>query len=60
MATLELRLSLEIDLCTLLLDIRNGPQPISNLMSNPNRCCHQLLAHQSLAHRQLLLYQAFP
>ena len=40
--------------------IRNGPQPISNLMSNPNRCCHQLLAHQSLAHRQLLLCQAFP
>ena len=37
--------------------IRNGPQPISNLMSNSNRCCHQLLAHQSLAHHQSLLFQ---
>ena len=47
--------------------IRNGPQPISNLMSYSNRCCHQLLSchqwlarHQSLAHHQSLLCQAFP
>ena len=55
--------------------IRNGPQPISNLMSYSNRCCHHFLSwhhqsflschqhslarHQSLLYHESLLYEAF-